>query len=133
LTKGKFNQPFGAIGDCKMSYYSDLDEDLGSYEEAERDLKEIRENKRWEESIFNAKVKAEVKKQLKNTTPNFLKVSIENRFPLRGKTQTMKCHCSNLYEARKADLSRGWALSCSKSCAATRRSYGRPKATKFIN
>ena len=51
-----------------VSYYSDLDDDLGSYEEAERDLREIRENKRWEESIFNAKVKAEVARQLKNTT-----------------------------------------------------------------
>jgi hypothetical protein len=122
----------GVIGKCKMSYYSDLDDDLGSYEEAERDLDEIRENKKWEEYIFNAKVKAEVKKQLKNTTPNFIKVSLENRFPSRGVTQTMKCHCGGLYEARKADLKRGWALSCSKSCAAARRTYRKPKATKFI-
>ena len=115
-----------------MSYYSDLDDDLGSYEEAERDLEEIRENERWKESIFNAKVKAEVKKQIKNTTPNFLKSTLENRFPPRGKTQTMKCHCKNLYEARTADLKRGWAMSCSKSCASIRRAYGKSKATKFI-
>ena len=115
----------------KMSYYSDLDDDLGSYEEAERDLKEIRENKRGEDFIFNEKVKAEVARQLKNTTPSIVKSTLKNRFYSVGITQTMKCHCGNLYEARTADLKRGWALSCSKSCAATRRSYGKPKATKI--
>ncbi len=42
----------------------------------------------------------------------------------------MKCHCGEVYLARNADLARGWALSCSKSCAAVRREYGKPAATK---
>lgn len=40
----------------------------------------------------------------------------------------MLCHCGTEYEARKVDLLRGWGLSCSKSCAAIRRDYGRPAA-----
>ena len=28
------------------------------------------------------------------------------------------CHCGKKYKAREADLKRGWARSCSKSCAA---------------
>jgi hypothetical protein len=55
-----------------------------------------------------------------------------SNLPTRGKKQTMKCHCGNIYEAREADLKRGWALSCSQPCAATRRSEGKPEATKFI-
>jgi hypothetical protein len=42
----------------------------------------------------------------------------------------MKCHCGVEYTAKSADLARGWALSCSKSCAAIRRDFGRPKATR---
>ena len=49
----------------------------------------------------------------------------------RGTTDTMKCHCGIEYEARIADLNRGWAYSCSKSCAAIRREFGRPAATKI--
>ena len=115
-----------------MSYYSDLDDDLGACEEVERDLREIRESKRWEESIFDAKVKSEVKKQLKNSTQNLIKATLKNRFYSGGATKPMKCHCGNVYEARKADLKRGWAMSCSKSCAAARREYRKPKATEFI-
>lgn len=42
----------------------------------------------------------------------------------------LKCHCGEHYFAREADIKRGWGLSCSKSCAAIRRDYGRPKATR---
>lgn len=42
----------------------------------------------------------------------------------------MKCWCGNHYTARDADIKRGWGLSCSKSCAAIRRDYGKPKATR---
>jgi len=49
--------------------------------------------------------------------------------PTRGAKQKMKCHCGTVYEARKADLKRGWAKSCSKSCASVKREYGRPDAT----
>lgn len=40
----------------------------------------------------------------------------------------MICHCGEHYMAREADLKRGWAKSCSKSCAAIRRDFGRPSA-----
>lgn len=36
----------------------------------------------------------------------------------------MVCHCGTPYLAKATDLKRGWALSCSKSCAAMRRVYG---------
>jgi len=37
----------------------------------------------------------------------------------------MKCHCGTLYRAKEADLARGYGRSCSKSCAAIRRDFGR--------
>jgi hypothetical protein len=46
--------------------------------------------------------------------------------PVRGKTVTMICHCKAEYEARQADLNRGYGKSCSKRCAAIRRDYKRP-------
>lgn len=45
-----------------------------------------------------------------------------------GVKVNMQCHCGKHYQARKADLLRGWGLSCSKHCAAIRREYGRPAA-----
>tara|TARA_Y100001973_G_C5205526_1_gene341217 strand:+ start:1947 stop:2378 length:432 start_codon:yes stop_codon:yes gene_type:complete len=44
----------------------------------------------------------------------------------RGKTKRMRCHCGSEYDAREADLKRGYAKSCSKRCAAIRREFGRP-------
>ncbi len=43
----------------------------------------------------------------------------------------MVCHCGETYEAREADLKRGWGYSCGKSCAAIRRDFGRPKAKRI--
>lgn len=40
----------------------------------------------------------------------------------------MKCHCGSEYEAKGADLGRGWGFSCSKRCSAIRREFGKPKA-----
>lgn len=48
--------------------------------------------------------------------------------PARGKKIKMVCFCGAVYEARLADLKRGWALTCSKRCAAIRREFGRPAA-----
>lgn len=48
--------------------------------------------------------------------------------PTRGTKQRMRCHCGVEYDARVADLKRGWALSCSKHCAAVRKTYHKPKA-----
>lgn len=52
--------------------------------------------------------------------------------PQRGTKVRMKCFCGQEYDAREADLKRGWALTCSKSCSAIRREFGRPKATKVV-
>lgn len=51
----------------------------------------------------------------------------------RGVKATMVCHCGKEYQAREADLSRGWGYSCSKSCAAKRREFGRPKAKRKVS
>ena len=37
------------------------------------------------------------------------------------KTKTYKCHCGKNFVAKVADRRRGWAQSCSKSCAAIKR------------
>lgn len=50
--------------------------------------------------------------------------------PVKGKTARMKCWCGAEYNAREADLKRGWGMSCSKSHAAIKRDYGRPNATR---
>lgn len=34
---------------------------------------------------------------------------------------TRKCRCGATFQARPADVKRGWAKSCSKSCAANKR------------
>lgn len=52
--------------------------------------------------------------------------------PVRGSKVTMICHCKHEYEARTADLKRGYGYSCSKRCAAIRREFGRPKATRKV-
>lgn len=44
----------------------------------------------------------------------------------------MECHCGKIYDAKSADLKRGWGYSCSKHCAAVRRDFGRPKAKQLI-
>ena len=44
----------------------------------------------------------------------------------------MTCHCRKEYEAKSADIKRGWGLSCSKHCAAVRRKYKKPAATQAI-
>ena len=48
--------------------------------------------------------------------------------PTRGAKLDLVCHCGNLYQARIADLKRGYGKSCCKRCASVKRSYGRPDA-----
>ena len=40
---------------------------------------------------------------------------------VRGKTVEVACKCGTMFTARMADRKRGWAKSCSKSCAAKKR------------
>lgn len=52
------------------------------------------------------------------------KTKIKNK--ARGAKVSLICWCGTEYQARYADLKRGWGLSCCKSCAAIKRDYGRP-------
>jgi hypothetical protein len=45
-------------------------------------------------------------------------------------TVEMICHCGKHYDAREADLKRGWGYSCDKSCAAKRRDFSLPRAKR---
>lgn len=40
----------------------------------------------------------------------------------------LRCFCGNVYKARNADIKRGWAKTCSKKCAAIKRTYKKPNA-----
>jgi len=42
----------------------------------------------------------------------------------------MLCRCGCRYNAREADLARGWGFSCSKECAARRRDFGGKRAKR---
>ena len=105
-----------------MSYYSDLDDDLGADFEAERDLRELGQERRrkqaFKSSSMKFAIKAEVEKQLKAAIGlNRIGTSrVVN--PTRGKNIERTCKCNCKFMARQADINRGWAKYCSKSCAA---------------
>jgi hypothetical protein len=40
---------------------------------------------------------------------------------MTSKTKEYACHCGKMFIAKVADRKRGWARSCSKSCAANKR------------
>lgn len=54
-----------------------------------------------------------------------------NPQPVRGAKAQMVCHCGKHYDAREADLNRGWGLSCSKSCSASRKTFRLPSAKRI--
>lgn len=56
--------------------------------------------------------------------------SAKPRNPKHGVRAQMICHCGKQYEAREADLKRGWGLSCSKSCSASRKTFKLPPAKR---
>lgn len=56
-----------------------------------------------------------------------LRTAPKNKKGMTGK-YWMKCHCGAHYEAKGADLGRGWGFSCSKRCSAARREFGKQKA-----
>jgi hypothetical protein len=51
---------------------------------------------------------------------------------MRGATVEVKCACGTMFTARVADRKRGWAKSCSKSCAARRSNEKTGKFEKFL-
>lgn len=86
----------------------------------------------WDEwiDLFNNELEARSKINPRKES-GAISQNLKSKFAPRGTKQDMKCHCGKEYSARIADLKRGWAKSCSKSCAATRREYGKPSATKI--
>lgn len=85
------------------------------------------ESEDWDEWV--SVLESELSSRQSNKPPG-LSENLKSKFPVRGKKKKMKCHCGTIYEARQVDLKRGWAKSCSKSCAAIRREYGKPAATE---
>lgn len=50
----------------------------------------------------------------------------------RGRTVEVKCACGTMFTARVADRNRGWAKSCSKSCAARRSNTQTGKYREYL-
>jgi hypothetical protein len=61
-----------------------------------------------------------------------LAAPVKAKAPVRGAKVWMICHCGKEYQARTADLKRGYGFSCNKSCAAVRREFGRPAAKRKL-
>jgi len=96
-----------------VSYYTDLDNDLGAIEEAENDAREYEYEERQRKAAFNRAVKNEVAKQLSKAG-----VTVEKK-PTRGAKVEVSCaSCGKPFMARVADRKRGWGKYCSKSCKA---------------
>lgn len=51
---------------------------------------------------------------------------------MRGATVEVKCACGTSFTARVADRKRGWAKSCSKSCAAIKSNRETGKYEKHL-
>ncbi len=99
-----------------MSYYTDLDADLGLIEEAERDCREMEFERNRKRSNERSRIAAEVRKQLRAR-------GIEKQ-PIIGVKVDVNCkNCGKHFEARKADVQRGWGKFCSKSCKASKQAY----------
>lgn len=83
-----------------MSYYTDLDEDIGSIEQAEQDYIEL--------------ARERYKKRAK-----ILVNSNQEKREIRGAKIKVFCSCCGCeFMARIADRKRGWGKFCSKSCKA---------------
>lgn len=96
-----------------MSYYTDLDNDLGAAEEAERDCREWEFEQRRKETSKRRAIRNEVAKQLKKSGITTTKKET------RGAKVEVSCECcTTKFMARVADRKRGWGRFCSKSCKA---------------
>ena len=84
------------------------------------------DEEQWEEwvEIFER----EIERRGEEIAPIAKYVSPAAIKPTRGAKTVMVCHCGTEYEARTADINRGWGLSCSKRCASIRREYRKPAA-----
>ena len=87
-----------------MSYYSDLDNDLG----ADSEVAEMLREKELERRHTAVRLKP------------------RNRSRFTARTIEVQCEwCNDKFTARVADRKRGWARYCSKSCKAMMQTYGR--------
>ena len=109
------------------SYYTDLDEDLGWDEIVAEDMREREFYERRKQQSEDARIRQEVKKQLKAhgiTQPVKSRVfkngkEIANKTSVRGAKVEVSCKCCrSKFLARVADVNRGWGKFCSKSCKA---------------
>lgn len=84
------------------------------------------DSEKWDEwvNVFRKELAIRRSEQVKDKAPK------PAPKPVRGSKVWMVCACGTEYPAREADLKRGWGLSCSKSCAAIRRDFGRPAAKR---
>lgn len=96
-----------------MSYYTDLDNELGLCEEAERDCNERDWERARKEKARKKEIENEVKRQL-----NKLGVTPEKKEARGAKVEVACACCGNKFMARVADRKRGWGKYCSKSCKA---------------
>ena len=108
------------IQNCiKFLEKSNFNEEIiqGYLESFEKELKHRKENNI---NIIKRNGSLLSDKAGRKLTKAFKKLSEEDWDNLPSKVN-MKCACGNEYQTRKADLKRGWGLSCSKSCSAKRK------------
>lgn len=101
-----------------MSYYTDLDANLGAAEEAERNMRELDFERNRKIANERTRIKNEVKRQLKAQGVDLSKK------PVKGEKVEAKCACcGTTFKVRKADIKRGWGKFCSKTCKARKQKY----------
>ena len=92
----------------------DSQSDYGAAEDMDRRDREKMLEYRGKQRAFKSAVKAEVEKQLK-------RIGIEPKpYEPRGKMndRVCQCGCGQTFQAREADVKRGWGKFSSKACAA---------------
>lgn len=115
--------------------------DEGVDEEVEEYLEQARLERQQQDAQFQRAVKAEVKRQLAamNLAPSKPQANIKQHNQTKptpvskGKTKTVNCACCKLpFEARIADLNRGWAKFCSKRCKAVKQEARTGQFRKYL-
>ncbi|URC15406.1 hypothetical protein JLT2_38 [Paraglaciecola Antarctic JLT virus 2] len=98
-----------------MDEMEDGDDAYDALEAFEEERREQQADKRRDAKSIKLQIQQEVARQLSaGVTTNHEKVMVRPR----GKMIERTCRCKVKFMARQADINRGWARSCSKSCAA---------------
>ena len=98
-----------------MSYYTDLDDDLGAEHEAREHMREHELKRASKKREFDLAVARQAQVELAKL--GIKKVTGSQNEP-RGLMVSVKCKCGDTFQARQADRDRGWGRYCSKSCKA---------------